>query len=250
MVIKFDRYFTPAGENRRIHLYLPDDYYNTDERYPVVYMFDGHNLYFDSDATFGKSLGMKDFLDRWCKKLIVVGIECSDNDLQRVHEYCPYPIQSQIYGFIDGRGAATVDWIVGELKPYIDTTYRTYPFREATAIAGYSMGGLMTLFTVLRYNQYFSKAAVISPSILPAMDHLKKEIENGSFSSDTRIFFSWGTDEYSSDVNSIIANTILYLEKEVQKKGIRTWICCQQGGKHNEWSWEQQVPEWMNFLWF
>lgn len=42
MVIKFDRYFPPAGENRGIHLYLPDDYYESQERYPVLYMFDGH----------------------------------------------------------------------------------------------------------------------------------------------------------------------------------------------------------------
>lgn len=45
MVIKFDRYFPPAGENRGIHLYLPDDYYGSQEHYPVLYMFDGHNLF-------------------------------------------------------------------------------------------------------------------------------------------------------------------------------------------------------------
>ena len=164
MVQKFEFWFSPAGENRRIHLYLPDDYGRTEERYPVVYMFDGHNLFFDSDATFGKSLGLKEFLDRWHKKLIVVGIECSKQDLQRVHEYCPYHIRSAIYGEIQGRGDETVAWIVHALKPYIDRTYRTYPFREATAIAGYSMGGMMALFAVLRYNNWFSKAAVISPS--------------------------------------------------------------------------------------
>lgn len=51
MVDKFYVYFSPAGEHRRIHLYLPDDYHRTEEHYPVIYMFDGHNLYFDSDAT-------------------------------------------------------------------------------------------------------------------------------------------------------------------------------------------------------
>ena len=58
MVEKFELWCAPAGENRRIHLYLPDDYYNSEERYPVLYMFDGHNLYFDGDATYGKSLGL------------------------------------------------------------------------------------------------------------------------------------------------------------------------------------------------
>lgn len=87
MVTKFERYFSPAGENRGIHLYLPDDYFDSQERYPVIYMFDGHNLYFDSDATFGKSLGMKDFLDHWGKKFIVVGIACADDDIQRVQNF-------------------------------------------------------------------------------------------------------------------------------------------------------------------
>lgn len=49
MVLKFERFFSPAGENRGIHLYLPDDYYESQERYPVLYMFDGHNLFFDGD---------------------------------------------------------------------------------------------------------------------------------------------------------------------------------------------------------
>ena len=249
MVTKFERYFSPAGENRGIHLYLPDDYYESQERYPVIYMFDGHNLYFDSDATFGKCLGMKDFLDHWGKKFIVVGIACADTDIQRVHEYCPYHIQSRIYGDLNGRGDATVNWIVQELKPWIDQTYRTWPFREATAIAGYSMGGMMTLFTVLRYNSIFSKAAVISPALLPAMEDFKQEIGNGSFSPDTRIFFSWGTAEDSPEGVWHLEQSIRHLEYLVQQKGVQTYLFRQEGGIHNEYSWEQQLPVWMNYLW-
>ena len=249
MVHKFDFHFTPAGEDRRIHLYLPDDYHWSEERYPVVYMFDGHNLYFDSDATYGKSLGLKEFLDHWGKKLIVVGIECSTEDLQRVHEYCPYHITSAIYGDVKGRGEATVDWIVKELKPYIDRTYRTYSFREATAIAGYSMGGMLTLFTVLRHNDTFSKAAVISPSVVPAIEPFRKEVKQ-PLSPDTRIFFSWGTAEYAHEYNELVASYILELEKEVQKQDVKTYLFCQENGQHNEASWEHQVPTWMQFLWF
>lgn len=250
MVEKFDLWFPPAGENRRIHLYLPDDYYGSEERYPVVYMFDGHNLYFDRDATFGTCLGMKEFLDGWGKKILLVGIECSSDDRQRVREYCPYHIQSRIYGDLDGKGKDTMDWITGALKNHIDQNYRTWPFREATAIAGYSMGGMMSLFAVLRYNSFFSKAAVISPSLLPAMEAFKREIADGSLDQDTRIFFSWGTEEDSPEEVWRLSQSILYLEQEVQKKGARTYLYCQQGGHHNEGSWRWQVPVWMDFLWF
>lgn len=250
MVIKFDRYFPPAGENRGIHLYLPDDYYGSQEHYPVLYMFDGHNLFFDSDATFGKCLGLKEFLDHWGKKMIVVGLACASDDIQRVHEYCPYHIQSRIYGDLWGRGDETVNWIVHDLKPWIDQNYRTWPFREATAIAGYSMGGMMSLFTVLRYNRWFSKAAVISPALLPAMEHFKREIPNSPLSPDTRIFFSWGTAEDSPEGVWHLEQSIRYLEYLVQQKGVQTYLLRQEGGVHNEFSWEQQLPVWMDFLWY
>ena len=69
MVNKFNFFFPASGEERCIHLYLPDNYFETDERYAVLYMFDGHNLFFDADATFGKSLGLKDFLDNYLKRV-------------------------------------------------------------------------------------------------------------------------------------------------------------------------------------
>ena len=72
MVEKFDIVITPLGLERTIHVYLPEDYYDSDEQYPVMYMFDGHNLFYDHDATYGKSWGLKEFLDTYDKKLIIV----------------------------------------------------------------------------------------------------------------------------------------------------------------------------------
>ena len=73
MIIKRDIYYPPAGSSRRLHIYLPDDYHKSEERYPVMYFFDGHNLFFNEDATYGKSWGLKEFLDGWNRKMIVVG---------------------------------------------------------------------------------------------------------------------------------------------------------------------------------
>ena len=63
MIVKRDFIYTPNGQNRMLHIYLPDSYDSTEERYPVMYFFDGHNLFFNEDATYGKSLGLKEFLD-------------------------------------------------------------------------------------------------------------------------------------------------------------------------------------------
>ena len=141
MIIKRDFIYTPKGASRPLHIWLPENYDRTEERYPVMYFFDGHNLFLDGDATYGKSWGMKDFLEGWEKEMILVGIECGHDGQERLSEYLPYPGNGWLTGF-DPQGQATMDWIVNEIKPMIDREYRTIPFRECTAIGGSSMGSL------------------------------------------------------------------------------------------------------------
>ena len=247
MVRKFDYWFAAAADNRRIHLYLPADYDSSSERYAVLYMFDGHNLFYDSDATFGKSLGLKEFLDGWWKRLIVVGIECAHDDGTRVREYNPLDIDSSIYGHINGCGQHTFGWIVNDLKPFIDSHYRTWPQREATAIAGYSMGGMMALYGVLWHNSVFSKAAVIPPAFRPAMGIFSSAIPELPISADTRVFLSWGTQELADEHD--LEERIRKVEALIMARGARTYLYRNEGGIHNETSWQREVPCWMKFLW-
>lgn len=246
MVVKFPMYFAPGGEDRTIHLYLPNNYYDSDERYPVVYMFDGHNLFYDSDATYGKSWGMADFLDRWEKRVIVVGLECSHHGNERLAEFCPYGFKERGVGTIVGRGVETMEWMVGTLKPYIDAHYRTWSHREATAIGGSSMGGMMALFAVLRYNEVYSKSAAVSPEFFATLPLFMRELRQHPIDPDTRLFMSWGTEE---DRRGWMTKRILKMEAAVQKHGVSTWLYNQQGGQHCEGDWEKQVPTWMEFLW-
>ncbi|MBR3347041.1 MAG: alpha/beta hydrolase, partial [Solobacterium sp.] len=69
MILQRPMYYPPANEDRLLHIYLPDDYFDSEERYPVMYFFDGHNLFFDHYATYGTCWGMKEFLDHWQKKI-------------------------------------------------------------------------------------------------------------------------------------------------------------------------------------
>lgn len=245
-ILKFDYYNRYAGQNRRIHLYLPEGG-SPDERYAVLYMLDGQNLFYDSDATFGTSMGLKDFIDLYWKKLIVVGIECAGRDYDRVREYVPYNIHSNIYGYVEGQGDATFRWITEELKPYIDSRFPTWPQREATAIGGFSLGGMMALYGVLHYNHIFSKGVAISPAFRPAMEAFCHEILTGVFNFDTRIFFSWGSNELFDEGD--LENRIRHLECLAQEKGITTYLLRNEGGNHNERSWRYEVPHWMRFIW-
>ena len=54
----------PTEKPRRLYVYLPRGYEAGDRRYPVLYMFDGHNVFYDSHATYGRSWGMKRYLEK------------------------------------------------------------------------------------------------------------------------------------------------------------------------------------------
>ena len=159
MIIKRDFVYTPKGKNRPLHIHLPEGYFDTDARYPVMYFFDGHNLFSDEDATYGKSWGMQAFLKSWPKDMIIVGIECGHEGYERLSEYLPYPAVGY-FGQFEPWGEKTMEWIVHEIKPMIDREYRTIPFRECTAIGGSSMGGIMSLYAAVHYNAGFPRQPV------------------------------------------------------------------------------------------
>lgn len=148
-------------QSRRVYVYVPDALAaDPDARYPVLYMFDGHNVFFDQDATYGKSWGMKEYMDQTQTPLIIVAVECNHApNNARLSEYSPFTFQEENLGRIRGRGKWTMEWLVQELKPMIDAQYPTLPQREATFIAGSSMGGLMSLYALVAYNHVFSRAA-------------------------------------------------------------------------------------------
>lgn len=245
MIKKFNTYITPFQEERLVHLYLPDDYDHTNERYPAIYMYDGHNLYFDEDATYGKSWGLKTFLDAYDKKFIIVGIECNHVGNKRLEEYCPYDVNA--FGkHLKGEGQIFMDWLVNEFKPWIDANYRTIPFRECTAIGGSSMGGLMAYYTVMKYNLYFSKAACLSPAIGICSGALKKDFMQTKINPDTRVYFSYGKLEVKNVEQTL--QRLAWIQHHLDINQAKYQIFMAEGG-HNESCWESQNQRYMDFLW-
>lgn len=249
MIIKQDFNYTFKGSNRPLHIYLPDDYYQSYERYPVMYFFDGHNMFSDSDATYGKSWGMADFMKSWYKKMIIVGFECGHEGNERLSEYCPYDCNSKFAGYIHGMGDDTMKWIVNEIKPYIDSNFRTYSHREATGIGGSSMGGLMALYAGVKYNDIFSKAACLSSAILMSMKPLKADIFTSEINSDSKFYISWGSEESGGYWETYTARCNSDISKLLENKGAQTQLFLQYGGRHCEADWEKQVPLFMNYFW-
>ncbi|MDO4977069.1 MAG: alpha/beta hydrolase-fold protein [Eubacteriales bacterium] len=237
-----------GNEIRKTYIYLPDSYETEeDQYYPVLYMFDGHNLFFDSVATYGKSWGLKEYMDYTETQLIIVATECNHNpDHGRLKEYSPYSFMAPDIGMIYGKGHIYMDWLVNELKPAIDKSFRTIPDREYTMIAGSSMGGLMSLFAITTYNHVFSKAACLSPSIWFNTSKLKRMINRAKMAPDTVIYMDYGSEEMANHHNmrSRFAHTVC----DLILQGVNVQSRVIPYGEHSEASWERQIPFFMETL--
>ena len=256
MIIKKEFTFTAEKKPRPLHIYLPDNYDRSNERYPVMYFFDGHNLFNNEDATYGKSWGMKDFMQWWSKDMIIVGIECGHGEGERLSEYLPYPAEYGKFAELKPLGDETFKWIIEEIKPMIDKEYRTYDNRQCTAIGGSSMGGLMALYGATHYNDVFSKAACVSSSIGICMTYIMNELYRNPEDPDTRIYLSWGTNEargldkiWDVDTTSQTYRYHAKIAKKLEKEGAAVRMISQVGGGHCEADWEKIVPDFMHFLW-
>ncbi len=233
---------------RRVYIYLPDTYDSEPDRhYPVLYMFDGHNVFFDSDATYGKSWGMQEYLDSTHTQIIVAAVECNDDpDNGRLKEYSPFTFQDPEFGKINGLGKVTMDWFVNTFKPQIDRDFRTLPYREHTFIGGSSMGGLMSLYAVLKYNKVFSRAAVLSPSLWTSPYRIEKLIKNSDLGPETVIYMDYGSREMEH--RSRMEKIFLKATNLLLRKRVFLTSRIVPNGTHCEANWEKQIPFFMSTL--
>ena len=231
---------------RRIYIYLPPEYDNSLESYPVMYMFDGHNVFFDEDATYGKSWGMEEYLERENPSIIIVAVECNHKGNRRLCEYSPWNFRDKRFGSVNGVGTIYMDWLVKELKPEIDSSFRTKPEQEHTSICGSSMGGLMTIYALTAYNEVFSKGAALSPSLWCCSQKMQTLIRTTDFAPDTILYMDYGSKEIEAS-----PRMLPILEKTASiffQKGVCASLRIVPGGEHCEASWEQQIPIFMRCL--
>jgi predicted alpha/beta superfamily hydrolase len=231
---------------RNLYIYIPDEIkQHPEQTYPVLYMFDGHNLFFDEHATYGKSWGLKEFLENNHVPIVVVAVECNHVGTGRLDEYSPYPARTE-FGEVKGLGSIYMDWLVTELKPHIDQNYPVIPEREYTFIAGSSMGGLMSLYAAVEYSDIFSKAACLSPSVWLGSHKLLSMIQRAGTNPNTSVYMDIGSEELKK--NPILLYRLLDVEDALKRKDIPVRFRIVEDGTHSEASWEKQLPVVFEFL--
>ena len=169
----------PSGlAARNVDVWCPPGYAeHTNRRFPVLYMYDGQNLFDPALSYTGIDWGIDEGIGRLIAAgesggAIVVGIY---NSADRVREYMPQKVlegsQPEAVkaraDFIKALGGPPLsdrhlEFLVTELKPLIDEHFRTLADRDNTLIMGSSMGGLNSLYALVEQPNVFGGAGCFS----------------------------------------------------------------------------------------
>ena len=176
---KFDtKVFQFDGRDKNVYIWTPEDYdEKSEDKYSVIYMFDGQSV-----LATGKDRGMDNDVLCWNVSENVEGMmAATDNKaiLVCIDNGSPHrsdelvPDIGQINMEEDGpnvkeedislkRGSAFADFICDTIMPYINQNYNVYTDAQHTSLAGSSLGGLETFYTVLTHPDKFGTGGIMS----------------------------------------------------------------------------------------
>ncbi|MBI3140160.1 MAG: alpha/beta hydrolase [Sphingobacteriales bacterium] len=229
-------YSPQLKRTRRVWIYLPP-HYSRNKKYPVLYMHDGQNVFEDTTAYSGE-WGVDEYLDSAITRPCIV-VAVDHGGAKRLNEYNPY--NSERFG--TGEGDAYVDFIVKTLKPFIDKKYKPARGRNHTFIAGSSMGGLISMYAILKYPRVFGGAGVFSPAFWVAPG-ISQAIKKRGKKFKGKLYLYAGMQEGETMV-PLLLKAFEELTA-VSKAGIAVVI--RNEGMHNETRWRQEFPLFYQWL--
>lgn len=236
-------YISSLDRYRKIWLYLPKDYTSSAKEYPVIYMHDGQNL-FDRTTAFSGEWKVDETLDSLFDNgdygCIVVGID--NGGSKRLDEYSPW-INTQYGG---GEGEQYVDFIVNELKPFIDQHYRTIEDVQNTAMIGSSMGGLITLYAGLKHADVFGLLGPLSSSYwFSPMSYTFAASQDYTLSA-LKIYMIAGGKEGGNQVADMYKMRDVLIENDFKPEQIFAEDHANEGHNENYWAKEfANVYQWL-----
>jgi len=237
---------------RDVHVYLPPGYERErSRRYPVLYLKDGQNI-FDPGA-----MGMEWQVDETADALIQAGrieplivVAVANTDARR-DEYTPTSVESKRPDGSVSKGGGKANlygrFLIKELKPFIDRTYRTRGNAASTAVGGSSLGGLVSVWLALEHPSVFGNVLAVSPTAWWDDFVILKKIAALPRMAPVRVWVCIGTLEGENAVSG--ARRLRdALAAKGWKRGTDFEYVEQEGGKHDEVSWGSRVEGMLTFL--
>jgi enterochelin esterase-like enzyme len=167
------------------------------------------------------------------EEFIIVGI---NNTKDRWVEYSGTP-----------EGMAYINFIVRNLKPFIDTHFRTKPDKNNTAAIGSSMGGLISFYMVWLHPEVFSKAACLSSGFAYDDGHIVDIIASSSKKiPGTRLYLDCG--DLDLDKHFLIENERMKNLLDEKHPEVNLMYRVYKGAAHNEYAWAKRLFVPLTFL--
>jgi predicted alpha/beta superfamily hydrolase len=219
--------------NRDVIVWLPPDYSDESSKYPVLYMHDGQNIVDQSTSFLGADWMVDEVAtelieDNKMSKIIVVGVY---NTNSRTAEYSPNHL-----------GRAYTQFLIDELKPFIDKNYRTLTGPENTAVAGSSMGGIISFHIAWEYPDVFGMAACMSPAFMIDDNEIVKRVKSYSgIKKPVKFYIDNGTIGLEKKFDASMNEIVSLLKKMGYKDNMDLMVYIDEGAEHNEISWSKRI---------
>lgn len=248
-------------EPRRVRVLLPKNYDNqTEQSYPVVYFHDGQNVLYSKESFSGHSWKIIPTIKRNpdLAQMIIVAIDNDGNN--RMNEYSAWKFGHSIPGIqFGGKGIEYAEFVMEVVKPFIDQHYRTKSDKEHTAMIGSSLGGNITQFMGLAYQDRIGCLGVFSSANWLHQQNFDRYLERLPLKSQQRIFIYTGTDENeeedqklsSSDISQAYIDSSLSYYQQLLNKGLpmsQLQLVIKAGGQHSEEAWAEYLTDCLRFL--
>lgn len=250
-----------VGENenmtRDLLIWTPPGYdepKNAQRTYPVLYMFDGQNIFeqlpglpgeWHADETANKLIESGQV-----EPMIIVGIPHSGAG--RLEEYLPFGS----YRGVEGRGAQTMAWMMREIMPKIERAFRVKSGPDTTAIGGASLGGAMAIYASTAYPDVFGKAIVESLPMMGDEGEAAERYLKGAKGWPGKLFIGMGGHEVSNDQadeerNAMYRKWAQNVDRLAARGGVAQSdrkLMIVEDANHNENAWADRFDDALIFL--
>ncbi|WP_307448703.1 MULTISPECIES: alpha/beta hydrolase [Chryseobacterium] len=245
-VVSEQFYIPQLDRYRKIWALIPHDYYNSEKKYPVLYLQDAQNL-FNEGSEYGnweidKKLSVLAEYGRG--DLIVIAVDHGSKD--RIKEY----IFDNDHISNGSEGKKYIRFITDTLKPHIDQKYRTLKDRDNTGIGGSSLGALISIYSGFLYPEVYSKLLIFSPSLWVEPNN-NFPMMNFRVPFKTKIYLYGGGQEGSKMVRRI----------QMFEESLKKWedhklfdfefrTSINPEGTHSEFYWSREFPRAIEWLFY
>ncbi len=271
-IVHYDAFPSAHVRPRPVDVWLPEGYdVASADRFPVVYMHDGQLLFHVDTSPFA-GLDLFWDVDKAITRLsrtgeitpaIVVSVWMPEwAPGARGAEYMPQKAvdeavwrQMQEQGWGDKAGADELSgdnylrFLVDELKPFIDETYKTQSDRDHTFIMGSSMGGLISAYAMAEYPDVYGGTACLSTDWTIGEGAVVRWLaDHWPFAGAHRVYFDHGTATYDASYGPYQAEMDEVMRRYGYRDGVDWTSRCFEGADHSPKAWRERLHVPLKFL--